>query len=112
MIDHLLSLSTWAGCSVAMFFTAVEGLVIYFVFYKLISKYNLEGMRNPTSILFRAVTVLVSLMLALAFSEVLVEIRKVRSSVQRETAAISDIFSVLKLFDIERTREIRTILVD
>ena len=55
---------------------------------------------------------LVSLMLALAFSEVIVELRTIRNAVEREAVAISDTFEVLKLFDIERTREIRTILVE
>jgi hypothetical protein len=69
-------------------------------------------MKDPTANLFRVVGMLVSLMLALAFSEVIVELRTIRNAVQREAVAISDIFSVMKLFDGERTREIRTILVD
>ncbi len=112
MIDFLLSLSTWAGCVVMMGFTTVVGFVVYLVFYKFISKYQREDMQDPTSNLFRVVGMLVSLMLALAFSEVIVELRTIRSAVQREAVAISDTFEVLKLFDIERTREIRTNLVD
>jgi len=112
MIDFFLSLSTWAGCLVSMGFTAVVGFVFYLFFYKLISKHSREDMKDPTSNLFRVVGMLVSLMLALAFSEVMVELRTIRSSIQREAVAISDISDVLKLFDMERTREIRTILVD
>jgi hypothetical protein len=112
MVDFLISLSTWAGCLVAMGFTAVTGFVVYLVFYKLISKYKREAMKEPTNNLFRVVGMLVSLVLALAFSDVIVEQRTVRNAVQRETVAISDIFEVLQLFDIERTREIRTNLVD
>jgi hypothetical protein len=112
VIDFLLSLSTWAGCIGAMGFTAVTGFLVYLVFYKLITKYKREDMKEPTNNLFRVVGTLVSLMLALAFSEVIVEQRTIRSAIQRETVAISDIFEVLKLFDIERTREIRTTLVD
>jgi ABC-type multidrug transport system fused ATPase/permease subunit len=95
-----------------MGFTAATGFVVYLVFYKLISKYKREDMKEPTNNLFRVVGMLVSLMLALAFSDVIVELRTIRNAVQRETVAISDIFEVLKLFDIERTREIRTNLVD
>jgi hypothetical protein len=95
-----------------MGFTAVVGFVFYLFFYKLISKHSREDMKDPTSNLFRVVGMLVSLMLALAFSEVMVELRTIRSSIQREAVAISDISDVLKLFDMERTREIRTILVD
>jgi len=108
----LLSLATWAGCIVATGLTAVVGFVVYLVSYKLISKYQREDMQDPTSNLFRVVGTPVSLMLALAFSEVIVEVRTIRNAVQREAVAISDTFEVLKLFDIERTREIRTILVE
>ena len=112
MIDFLLSLSTWPGCLVAMGFTAVTGFVVYGVSYKLISKYKREDMKEPTNNLFRVVGMLVSLMLALAFSEVMAEQRTIRNAVQRETVAISDIFEVLKLYDIEKTREHLTILIN
>jgi hypothetical protein len=95
-----------------MGFTTVVGFVVYLAFYKLISKYQRENLNDPTSNLFRVVGMLVSLMLALAFSEVNVEMRTIHNAVQREAVAISDIFKALKLFDIERTREIRNILVE
>ena len=112
MIDVLISLPTWPGCLVAMGFTTVTGFVVYLVSYKLISKYKREDMKEPTNNLFRVVGMLFSLMLALAFSEVIADQRTIRNAVQRETVAISDIFEVLKMFDIERTRDIRTNLVD
>jgi len=58
-----------------MGFTAVTGFVVYGVSYKLISKYKCEDMKEPTSSLFRLVGLLVSLMLSLAFSEVIVDHR-------------------------------------
>jgi len=112
MIDFLLSLPTWAGCLFSMGFTAVVGFVFYLFFYKLISKHSREDMKDPTSNLFRVVGMLVSLMLALAFSEVISELRTIRSSIQREAVAISDISDVLKLYDRESTREIQTLLID
>jgi hypothetical protein len=51
-------------------------------------------------------------MLSLAFSEVIAELSTIRNAVQREAVAISDVFSYLELFDTERTREFRTILVE
>jgi len=81
MIDLLLSLSSWAGCIVAMGFTTVAGFVVYLVFYKFISKYQRGDMREPTNNLFRVVGTLVSLMLALAFSEVSVDFRTIRNAV-------------------------------
>jgi hypothetical protein len=112
MIDFLISLPTWAGCLITMGFTTIVGFVVYLIFYKLIVKYKRESMRDPTSNIFRVVGMLVSLMLALAFSEVISELRTIRSSIQREAVAILDISDVLELFGVERTREIRTILVD
>ena len=112
MIELLLSLPTWAGCIIAMGFTTVAGLVVYLVSCKLISKYKRGDMREPTNNLFRVVGTLVSLMLALAFSEVSLDFRTIRNAIQRETIAIADTFEVLKLFDSERTRQQRTILVD
>lgn len=112
MIKFLLSLPTWAGCMATMGLAAVTGFVVYFVFYKIISKYQHQDMKDPTSNLFRVVGMLVSLMLALAFSEVIIETRTIRNAIQREAVAISDIFAVLKLFDAEGTRDLQTIAVD
>ena len=67
MIKFLLALPTWVGCMAAMGLAGVTGYVVYFVFYKIISKYQHEDMKDPTSNLFRVVGMLVSLMLALAF---------------------------------------------
>jgi hypothetical protein len=66
-----------------MGFIAVLGFVVYLVFYKLISKYQREDMKEPTNNLFRVVGTLVSLILALAFSEVSVDFRTIRNAVQR-----------------------------
>jgi hypothetical protein len=112
MIEFLLSLPTWVGCGVAMISTAVLGLVVYFVSYKLISRYQSDDLKDPTSSLFRVVGLLVSLMLSLAFSEVIAEVRVIRNAIGREAVAISDTFTNLKLFDIERTQAFRTTLVE
>ena len=112
MIDFLLSLSTWAGCVVAMGFTSVLGLVVYVVSYKLITKYKSDDLKGATGDLFRVVGMLVSLMLSLAFGDVIVALVQIRSAVEREVLAIADVYKDLERFDIERTREIRTILID
>jgi hypothetical protein len=112
MIDFLLSLPTWAGCVVAMGFTSVLGLVVYVVSYKLITKYKSDDLKDPTGNLFRVVGMLVSLMLSLAFGDVIVELVQIRNAVEREVLAIADVYKDLERFDIERTREIRTILID
>jgi hypothetical protein len=100
------------GCLITIGFTAVAGFVIYLVFYKLISKYKREDLKEPTNNLFRVVGVLVSLVLALSFSEVIVEHKTISNAIQHEAVAIRDIFVVLRLFDFEKIREIQTQLVD
>ena len=112
MIEFLLSLPTWIGFGVTMVSTALAGFVVYLVFYTFIQKYKREDVKEPTNNLFRVVGMLVSLMLALTFSEVITEQRTIRNAIQHETVAISDIFEALKLFDTERTREIRTNLIN
>ena len=112
MIEFVLSLSTWVGSVVAVVSAAVVGLGVYLVSYKLISKYQSDDLKDPTNSLFRVVGMLVSLMLSLAFAEVIVEQRAIENAVEREAVAISDTFHELQLFDNEKTREIQTILVD
>ena len=70
MIEFLLLLPTWLGFATAMVITAMVGLVVYLVSHKLISNYQSYDLKDPTSSLFRVVGLLVSLMLALAFSAV------------------------------------------
>ena len=112
MVDLLITVPRWLGYGIAMVSTAAVGFVVYVISNKLISKYQIHDLKEPTSSLFRVVGLLVSLMLALAFSEVISDLKTIRNAVQREAAAISDIFEVLKMFDIEKTREIRTIVFE
>jgi hypothetical protein len=112
MIEFVISLPTWAGLALSMITTSVVGFVVYLVFYKLILLFKRADLKEPTSNIFRVVGLLVSLMLALAFSEVIIELRTIRTAILRETGALSDIFRVLKMFDIEKTWEIRTIVRD
>lgn len=55
-----------------MGFTSVLGLVVYVVSYKLITKYKSDDLKGATGDLFRVVGMLVSLMLSLAFGDVIV----------------------------------------
>ncbi len=112
MIESLLSLSTWAGCSVMMALTAFLGLSVYLVSYKLIAKYKSRDLKDEIGGLFRVVGMLVSLMLSLAFGEVIVELVQIKNAVEREVVAIKDVSKDLQLFDIEGTRQIRAILID
>jgi hypothetical protein len=93
-----------------MGFTTVVGFTCYLVFVKFIAKYKSYDLRDPINNVFRVVGLLVGLMLALTFSEVIDELKTIRRAVQQEAVAISDVFGGLKLYDIDKTRELRAIL--
>jgi len=112
MIDFLLSQSTLAGCVTAMVLATAAGLLVYIISYKLISKYQSDDLKDPTSGLFRVIGMLVGLMLSLAFAEVVVELRAIENAIEREAVAIADTFDDLQRYDIEGTREIRISLID
>ena len=112
MIEFILSLPTWFGCAFAMVSTTVLGLVVYVVSYKLIEKSKNVNLKEPINNLFRLVGILVSLMLSLAFGEVIAGWHAVKNAIDREAVAISDTYLNLKYFDSEGTREIRAILIE
>ena len=89
----------------------IIGLVVYVVSYKFITKTKSEDLKDPIGGLFRVVGMLVSLMLSLAFGEVIVKLVTVRNAIDREVVAIADTNKDLELFDLEKTREIRSLLI-
>lgn len=112
MIEFILSLPTWIGCAFAMVSTTVLGLVVYVVSYKLIEKSKNVNLKEPINNLFRLVGILVSLMLSLAFGEVIAGWHAIKNAIDREAVAISDTYINLKYFDSEGTKEIRAILIE
>ncbi|MGI9521963.1 MAG: hypothetical protein ACR2PG_09980 [Hyphomicrobiaceae bacterium] len=112
MTELILSLPEWLGICVAMLLATAVGITVYLVSHRLISIHQDGDIKDPTSSLFRVVGMLVSLMLSLAFAEVVVQLNTIKNALQREAIAISDTYSHLRLFDLERTREIRTSLLD
>ena len=112
MIEFILSLPTWIGCAFAMVSTTVLGLVVYVVSYKLIEKSKNVNLKEPINNLFRLVGILVSLMLSLAFGEVIAGWHAIKNAIDREAVAISDTYLNLEYFDSEGTREIRAILIE
>jgi len=69
-------------------------------------------LKDPINGLFRMVSILVSLMLSLAFGEVITEWQAIKNAIDREAVAISDTYVNLEYFDSEGTREIRAVLID
>jgi len=112
MIEFILSLPAWIGCALAMVSTTLLGLVVYVISYKFNEKYKKVELKDPITSLFRMVGILVSLMLSLAFGEVITEWQAIKNAIDREAVAISDTYINLKYFDSEDTREIRAVLID
>lgn len=112
MVDFILSFSTLAGLVLSMAITTAVGLAVYFASYRLMAKYKNDELTYPTRSLFRVVGMLVSLMLSLAFAEVVVELRAIENAIEREAVAISDIFYSLGRFDTDESRRMQSILLD
>ncbi|MGI9523467.1 MAG: hypothetical protein ACR2PG_17690 [Hyphomicrobiaceae bacterium] len=112
MTELILSLPEWLGIFVAMLIATTVGLAVYLVSHRLISTHQEDELKDPMSSLFRVVGMLVSLMLSLAFAEVVVQLNTIKNALQREAIAISDTHSHLRLFDLEKTREIRASLLE
>jgi hypothetical protein len=112
MIESILSLPTWIGCGIAMVSTTLLGLVVYVISYMFNEKYKKVELKDPITSLFRMVGILVSLMLSLAFGEVITEWQAIKNAINQESVAISDTYINLKYFDSEDTREIQAVLID
>lgn len=112
MTERILAFPEWLGISVAMLLATAVGLAVYLVSHRLISTYQDDDLKDPMSSLFRVVGMLVSLMLSLAFAEVVVQLNTIKNALQREAIAISDTYNHLRLFDLDRTREIRASLLE
>ena len=112
MIEFMLSLPMWIGIGFAMVSMTVLSLVVYFVSYKLIERYKNVQLKDPINNLFRLVGILVSLMLSLAFSEVIGEWEAIKNAIDLEAVAISDTYVNFKYFDYKGTREVRAVLFD
>lgn len=112
MIEFILSAPEWLGAILAMAITTACGLVVYAIANKFIYSYQRYEYKDSISSLFRMVGILVSLMLSLAFSEVIAERKAVKHAIDREAVAISDTFANLQLYDREGTREIQKSLLD
>jgi len=112
MIEFLLSVPTWIGITVSMVLATATGLLVYGISYKLVSRYQSGDLKDPASSMFRVIGMLVSLMLSLAFAEVVVELRAVENAIEREAVAIADTFKDLQRFDVERTQESQALVLD
>ncbi len=81
--------------------TTLLGLVVYAISYKFNEKYKKVELKDPITSLFRMVGILVSLMLSLAFGEVITEWQAIKNAINQESVAISDTYINLKYYDSE-----------
>ncbi len=112
MLEFLLSLPTWSGISLAMASMAVFGLVVHFISSRLHAKFKSQNVKEAALSLFGVLAILVSLLLSLAFGDVIAELVQIRNAVEREVLAIKEAYNYLELFDIEKTSKIRSLLIE
>jgi hypothetical protein len=103
MIEFLLSQTTLVGSLVSIVLATAAGLLVYAVSYRLIKRYQTDDLKYPTGSLFCVVGTRVSLMLSLAFAEVIVDLRAIENAIEREAVAIVDTFNDLYRYDVEAT---------
>ena len=89
MIDYLIFLPAWAGIALSILLSTACGLAVYLLSRRLISRYPTAELKDPIGSLFRVVGMLVSLMLSLAFAEVVVAFRGVENAIDREAVALA-----------------------
>jgi hypothetical protein len=112
MFEFVLSQTTMGGILISLALTTTSGLLVYAAAYKLIYRYQTRDLKDPTSNLFRVVGTLVSLMLSLAFADVVVDLREIEKAIEREVVTIADAYNDLYRYDVEATREARGLLMD
>lgn len=112
MIEALLSLPDIAGGLVMVAVATLMGISVYLVSHRLIYRYQSSDLKDPASGLFRVVGILLSLVLSLAFGEVIVEWRDIQKSIKGEVMDIADLSVNLEQFDQELVGEHQALLID
>ena len=105
MLEFLLSQSTLVGIFISVSLATTVGLLTYVVAYKLIYRYQAQDLKDPTGQLFRMLGILVSLMLSLAFAEVIADMRDIEKAIEREVVTIADTFNDLYRYDADATQK-------
>jgi hypothetical protein len=85
---------------------------VYWVSYRLVTRYQREDLGNAASNLFRVIGVLVSLVLSLTFNDVVQEWGDAENAIKSEVAGISDTLGALDQYGPAETAEARSALLD
>lgn len=112
MFDFILSLPDFLGGLLMMSACTVTGLTVYLISSKFIAKYQTSDLKDPAGALFRVIGILVSLMLSLAFGQVVVEWRDIQNAIKGEVAAIADISVELEQLQTAQAKKLHSILID
>lgn len=100
------------GGLISMAVMVVVGLSIYMVSQKILFKDKQETLGDATRTIFLAVNLLVGLFLSLTLNDLGNGLSDIKKAVQREAAAISDVYNGLKHFEPSTTREIQHQLLE
>jgi len=112
LVEQLLHLPTLVGAALSMAIATLAALVIFLLSHRLFAKSMSKDNRRAADYLFRAIGILVSLFLSLAFADVVLELNQIEASVEREAVLIDDIYHDLSQYDSARARRAKTLLVD
>ncbi len=112
IIETLLSLPGWLGILLMMAIISAIGIPTYLISHRLIKAYTVSDVRDPTGSLFEVVGMLVSLMLSLAFADVLVKTTSIEETLMRETMSIADAITDLRSYGTDEALEISVLLVE
>jgi hypothetical protein len=112
MLNWILGLPFWAGALVAGVLTVTGGLLMYWVSYRLVTRYQREDLGRATSSLFVVIGILVSLVLTLNFDDVVQEWGDAQNAIKSEVAGISDTLGALDQYGPAETAEARSALLD
>lgn len=116
MIESLLSLPSLIGALVFMAFTAVAGLAVYLITFKLHARRHseeaIQEIRDATGNLFRVVGWLFTLLLSLTFTDVVAERSLTESAVENEAVSIEDLNHNLRRFDGDEAKRIQALLIE
>ncbi len=112
MVEYILSLPDLLGGLLMVVLCTVSGLAVYLFSYKIIAKYQSSDLKDPASCLFRLVGILVSLVLSLAFGQVVVEWRDIQNAIKGEIVALTDISIELQQFGTKDVKELHQKLIE
>lgn len=107
-----MDFASFLGCLISAAIATVVGVAVYLASYRILSRKADGDLKDASGSLFRVIGMLVSLMLSLAFADVVAEMAATRGAIEREVVALTGAYEDLRRFSGDDTAEIRVLLVD